>query len=349
MGTRWIQIGRQRCQVETGTSNDDFWDRFESKTWEPHTVPILETFLTRDTAYLDVGAWIGPTVLAGAALSRHCYAFEPDPTAFRALSKHVALNSHVAERCTLYQQCIAIRSGKVSLGNRSVSQGGDSMSSLLVTDGPGSWEVDATTLGEVIAREQIHDCGFIKMDIEGGEIEVLPNIANLLRVLKPTLYLSLHPEYFPNPQSDMQGIADALSNYPYLYSITMQPISLDQLMHQDSLEGFFEVVATDRGPRSLENSPWADFARTWQSQPIERVRAKAVASLQDGMRQLERAHQKAMQSGNRSGQREVAATIHRLSQSTSQLHSTVLHDVVQADEDIAAALQSWRRHPPNIS
>ncbi len=69
-----------------------FWRKASSGTWEPETFAVLDRFLDRAHDYLDIGAWIGPTVLYGARKARHVWCFEPDPEAFRALVWNVELN-----------------------------------------------------------------------------------------------------------------------------------------------------------------------------------------------------------------------------------------------------------------
>lgn len=57
------------------------------KEWEDRTFIILDTFLDARRSFIDVGAWIGPTVLYGAAKAQHIYCFEPDPEAYRVLMR----------------------------------------------------------------------------------------------------------------------------------------------------------------------------------------------------------------------------------------------------------------------
>ena len=48
----------------------------------------------------------------------------------------------------------------------------------------------------------------LKMDIEGGEIIVVPYLKNFLKTYKPVFYISLH--YVFLPESDIQIILDIL-------------------------------------------------------------------------------------------------------------------------------------------
>ena len=69
-----------------------FWRKAAAGKWEPETFAVLNAHLGPDRDYLDIGAWIGPTVLYGARKARRVVALEPDPVAFRALSWNIELN-----------------------------------------------------------------------------------------------------------------------------------------------------------------------------------------------------------------------------------------------------------------
>ena len=146
------------------------------------------------------GAFIGSTVLYSAYLSKKVYGIEPDPIAFKELKNNVLLNPTLKDKIELFQQCINIKSGKVKFGN--IARGGDSTSSLHYSDSSTSWAVDGITFEEFIKINNIIDCNFIKMDIEGGEIIILPSMKDYLKKEKPVLYLSMHPIFFKNPQSN---------------------------------------------------------------------------------------------------------------------------------------------------
>ena len=158
----------------------DYWDTVEIGFWEPHTFNALDRFLDDRHSYVDVGAWIGPTLLYASHLARHCYGLEPDPVAFARLRENVFLNPQLKQRITLYQQCLATSTGLRRLGNRTSRHGGDSMSSTLYAESQLHWDVPSVTLQDFVACNGIQDCSFIKMDIEGGEFEVIPAIADYL-------------------------------------------------------------------------------------------------------------------------------------------------------------------------
>lgn len=56
-------------------------------TWEITTFEVFDKYLDKDKYYIDIGAWIGPTVLYAAQKTKRVIAFEPDNIAFNALKK----------------------------------------------------------------------------------------------------------------------------------------------------------------------------------------------------------------------------------------------------------------------
>ena len=132
------------------TKNVDFWTLLESGLWETNTFKIFDHFLSADSCYLDIWAWIGPTALYAAQLAKRTYAFEPDPIAYQELEVNVRANKNTewASSLTIQNKAIASSSGTIKLGSR--TSGGDSTSSSLFSDEETNWEVEAITLEQIV-------------------------------------------------------------------------------------------------------------------------------------------------------------------------------------------------------
>jgi FkbM family methyltransferase len=217
---------------------------FWSNCYESNTYKIFEKFIDRNHSYIDMGAFIGSTTLFCAHLAKKVYAIEPDPIAFAELEKNVSLNSGLKEKIELHQKCINDKSGKVRFG--SIAKGGDSTSSLQFADSETSWIVDGITFNELIGKNKISDCNFIKMDIEGGEATVLPLMKDYLEKNKPVLYLSLHPLFFIKPVEYMKRIIEVLKIYNNVYTDNGNKIELQDLLSKNKLKGRYAIVATDK-------------------------------------------------------------------------------------------------------
>ncbi|WP_241525582.1 FkbM family methyltransferase [Pseudophaeobacter leonis] len=148
-----------------------FWRKAASGSWEPETFAVLDAHLDKSHDYLDIGAWIGPTVLYGAARARRVYCFEPDPVAFRYLAWNLELNkvANVSAFSAALSQGVGI-ARMASFGG----EAGDSMTSLLNDGEHGS---DVITLGweDFASSADLSRVSLVKMDIEGAEFDVLPH------------------------------------------------------------------------------------------------------------------------------------------------------------------------------
>ena len=217
---------------------------FWSKIYERNTYRIFDKFLDPDHSCIDIGAFIGSTVLYCAKIAKKVYAFEPDPIAFAELNKNVSLNPNIKEKIQLNQKCINERSGKVRFGN--ISKGGDSTSSLQFADSNTSWIVDGITFETFVKDNNIDDCNFIKMDIEGGESIVLPTMKDYLEKNKPVLFLSMHPIFFNDPIKDTKKIIEVLKIYKFIYTDSGEKLEFDELLSKKRLRGRYAIVAINK-------------------------------------------------------------------------------------------------------
>lgn len=212
------------------------WWHTKFRSWEPSTFRIFRTFLRNNHTYMDVGSWIGPTVLFGAALAKRVVALEPDPEAHRVLLQNIAANPQYGNIVTVQAALsdhvgTTLFGGNGDLGNSEstilvndpgyiASQGSTSRTGDAVRDAEwraGQCTTVATTTIDVLDQElQLMDVNFMKIDIEGGEKIVIPAIEQFLKLHTPTLYISLHWMYLT--EVEMTGIVAILcSIYPVLY------------------------------------------------------------------------------------------------------------------------------------
>jgi len=239
------RILKNGCSWWVNDREPAFWDRVEQGSWEPETFRVFDRFLDQDHSCLDIGAWIGPTALYAACRARHCYAMEPDPVAFSRLRENARLNPALDARMSLSPQCLAPARGPVRLGNKTSSTGGDSMSSLLFAESPVGWNTEGITLDCFLSDRSIRDCSFIKMDIEGGEFEVLPAIAEYLAAHRPSLLLSLHPRFLPDAPSRVAAVREALSCYRHAFTPDFRPVPLEIVCDPATFLSCYELVLSD--------------------------------------------------------------------------------------------------------
>ena len=190
-----ITVNGKSFRVET-KGYEDFWAQVNSGEWEPSTYKNFDENIDDTTLMLDIGAWIGPTALYAAQLAQKCLAFEPDPIAFDRLRANAALNSAESwsSKLVVLNKAVGTKAGTIPFGSR--KGGGDSTSSVLFADGPTSWLVEAITLQSVLDDHAEPDQKiFLKIDIEGGEYDLIPGIKAVLADPNVTAAISLHPTF----------------------------------------------------------------------------------------------------------------------------------------------------------
>lgn len=218
---------------EVADGHESFWTGFADESWEPATFKIFDKFLAGDRNFVDIGSWIGPTVLYAAQKARTVFAFEPDPTAYKSLIKNIDFNQ--IDNIVPYPVAVANRWGGIHFGKKAAW--GDSMSSVLWGEGS-KFQVPAVSLESILLDLQPN---FIKIDIEGGERTIFDTSRLALLEVKPTIHLSLHTPWFTYADELRVPIMETLSVYPYFYDENLNRIDPDGAFDPNA---FNSIVAT---------------------------------------------------------------------------------------------------------
>ena len=166
-----------------------FWKAY-SEGWERDTLAAIAAFLPIGGVHLDIGAWIGPTLLFAAARAREAHGFEPDPAAYAKLRRNVSLNPDLAPRIRIKRAALWTRDTDLSFA---VAAPGDSTTSAMLKPGEGAalqapaFDARGPAIAPLFARAD-----FVKMDVEGAEFDLIPHVAPLLAPRRPALHLSFH-------------------------------------------------------------------------------------------------------------------------------------------------------------
>ena len=85
--------------------------------------------------------------------------------------------------------------------------------------------VEGVMLGSFVTLRHIPTPIFIKMDVEGAEEIILRDLAFFERY-KPTLYLSLHPFWFSNPEEGLETIRRVAALYKHCTDEHFRPTEI---------------------------------------------------------------------------------------------------------------------------
>lgn len=213
--------------------NPPYWEQVRDGLWEPQTYDIFDRFLTPEMTYIDLGAWIGPTIMYAATMVNRSLAIEPDPVAFSILEQHIKENNLIVE---LHNHAITNYTGTLTLGSNSLG-----FSTTRVNPSGGgrqpAWNetftVNCSTLADFVSSNKINNPLFIKMDIEGSEENVLTDF-EFFEKYKPILYVSLHPFWWKNEIS-WETLKKVSSFYKTVYNGSMNKIDIDHTTENEVL------------------------------------------------------------------------------------------------------------------
>lgn len=214
--------------------HEPWWEKVVAGVWEPETFVIFDTFIKSGIrpggTLIDIGAWIGPTVLYGATLADRVVAFEPDPAALRILKCNIAANPGLAGKIELHEAALGTFDGTAPIFNNAPGNSGTSLLSRFgyaeVQEQKPFADVTILDARRFLAETPMENVSLIKIDVEGAEYDLVPYMAEALRRHRPTLHVSLHPFnlFFGDDAADAKGrldktlaLLDALAGYRFAY------------------------------------------------------------------------------------------------------------------------------------
>ncbi len=128
-------------------------------------------FIHKNTTFLDVGALCGSWTLPGLVLGAYVISIEPDPNFFNILANNVSINNFTkwtGINCGAYKEDIT-------------------------ADVYDMTNIDLRRLDNIEELNQ-KKIDYVKMDVEGAEIEALQGAHKLLRNDRPILWIECHNE-----------------------------------------------------------------------------------------------------------------------------------------------------------
>lgn len=169
-----------------------FWPRLPN--WETETLRFFQKYLIKDTDYLDIGAWIGPTALLATEMgARKIKAIEPNPINFLHLVT-TQVNNSLLQKWSLINAAISNTHTPSVIGPINGILNASSATNI-IDSGQDGTEIISLKLNDLLQGS--YNFSLIKVDIEGAEQYIIKDF-QLLGAYNAAIWLSLHPPFIAN-------------------------------------------------------------------------------------------------------------------------------------------------------
>ncbi len=179
----------------------------KTRLWEPELTEFLKRNLKEGQTFVDVGANVGYHSLLASKLvgsTGKVYAFEPAQDSYDVLLKNIELNN--CQNIMPIQKAVSSKIGPVKLFSYGLSGDAGRRGLSNPKDRDGVWRtknpvlresgwsfVNTTRLSDVLSEPP----DFIKVDVEGDEVDALEGMRDILKQGKTELILEDEPHRHP--------------------------------------------------------------------------------------------------------------------------------------------------------
>ncbi len=183
--------------------------------YEKKYVLTWETFIARNDVVIDVGANMGYYSLVASGKSIHgmTYAFEPDTSNYLRLEENRRLNK--------IENIVPVKKGVTKENTKKYlfvsGKDNKGMSGFLPAENFSNITefVDCVSLDSWTQVNDIQKVNFIKLDIEGSEYDALLGMTNILRHMKPVVFIEICQSLLERHGIHYHQVYDLLHTYGY--------------------------------------------------------------------------------------------------------------------------------------
>jgi len=164
---------------------------------ERDTVSAITTYIREGSVCYDLGAHFGFYSLMMAVTAGHSgsvFAFEPEPTSFKRLARHIALNG-LGKRCHAFN---VASSSTETIGAMASGVGGGATTTHFRYedetdfDGKNTIKVRTVRIDSLFAQGTLKAPDFVKIDVEGHAGQALEGMRDTIDISRPVVLLSTH-------------------------------------------------------------------------------------------------------------------------------------------------------------
>lgn len=195
---------------------------YESGIAEKHLIHwVYDTFIDPKKNFVDIGAHVGTYTWTCGKKAAHTYAFECSPKTFCYLAANVALHG-LEERVSPYPFALGDHEGHIDYFVRSADGGGNGVKVLNSKDeSTQRIKIPMKTLDSF----GLTNIGFIKIDVEGFEKEVLQGAQETLRSNNyPTILFESWGDWKNAEGVNASGIRNELFEYLQSIGYVVRPV-----------------------------------------------------------------------------------------------------------------------------
>lgn len=280
-GNTVIEVEKFGVKHRFKRCDNDYINNFTSnvfKEWENETFRVFEKVKNPKLIALDIGAWIATTSIWLSNNFYHVVSVEPDRESIKCLKSNMEYSG-----CKNYSLCenpVSSIKKDVIFGPRGAVL--NESISLIKNEKNNDLDyvIKSTTLKELIfnyvhysSNVSLHDVniGFIKVDIEGGEESIIPDLLEYSSINGCPIYLSFHLswwddtnitrykylfDYFEAELNDVKvDIISTVINNPFV-SLLLRPKKIGSLINLKHIPaaiiGYNQVTYIKRMVKQLE-------------------------------------------------------------------------------------------------
>jgi FkbM family methyltransferase len=167
----------------------------------------------------DVGAFHGLLALFFASRAQQVVCFEPNTQNNRRLTENLALNN--IKNAQIRKVGVGSKSETLKMVSDPLMPGGSSVDAKMADQilhsgaATATEEISIVTLDEEIPKAHLPAPNFIKIDIEGWELEALRGARHTLELHKPELFLEMHGDTVREKKRKVSEIVEFLWDAGY--------------------------------------------------------------------------------------------------------------------------------------
>lgn len=217
--------------------------------WLDKTIEILLSM--REGAFIDVGVNLGQTLLKFIAYNdgREYYGFEPNPICFEYVEK--LRKTNLLQNVKIIPVGLSDKSGlKKLLLNEDCDGAASIVSGFRLNNHYSMSKTVPVFRGDEILFEylKIQSVGIVKIDVEGGELEVLVGLQNTIKKMRPFILCEILPVY--DEISEMGKMRRKRTDQ-IVEIISKAGYKIVRLLH-DGKAVSLETIATHANPKLCE-------------------------------------------------------------------------------------------------